>query len=153
MPYIADTNILLRFIAPTDPNHTLVRHTIYSLLKGKEEVCYTSQNLAEFWNVCTRPVTSRSGFGLSIEETDRRTKVVESYFTFLPDSEAVHAQWRRLVVDNRVSGVQVHDARLVAAMLVHGVTHILTFNTTDFARYTEITAVHPTALTGQQGQE
>ncbi len=147
MPYMADTNILLRFIAPTDPNHALVRDAIYSLLKGKEEVCYTSQNLAEFWNVCTRPVTSRSGFGLSIEETDRRAKVVEHYFTFLPDSEAVHTQWRRLVVDYRVSGVQVHDARLVAAMLVHRLTHILTFNTSDFARYAEITVVHPTAVT------
>lgn len=92
MPYMADTNILLRFIAPTDPNHALVRDAIYSLLKGKEEVCYTSQNLAEFWNVCTRPVTSRSGFGLSIEETDQRAKLIEHYFTFLPDSEAVHTQ-------------------------------------------------------------
>lgn len=25
MPYMADTNILLRFVAPTDPNHALVR--------------------------------------------------------------------------------------------------------------------------------
>ncbi len=30
----------------------------------------------------------------------------------------------------------VHDARLTAAMLVHGLTHILTFNISDFARYT-----------------
>ena len=52
-----------------------------------------------------------------------------------------------------VIGVNVHDARLVAAMLVHGLTHILTFNTTDFARYTEITAVHPTAVIAQEGQE
>lgn len=43
-------------------------------------------------------------------------------------------------------GVNVHDARLVAAMLVHGLTDILTFNTKDFARYSEITAVHPTAI-------
>ncbi len=42
--------------------------------------------------------------------------------------------------------VNVHDARLVAAMLVHGLSHILTFNTTEFARYSEITAVHPTAI-------
>lgn len=153
MPYLADTNILLRFIAPTDPHHPLVRDLIYSLLTGGEAVCYTSQNLAELWNVCTRPVTSRSGFGLSIEETDRRAQIVESYFTVLPDSEATHAQWRRLVVEYRVSGVQVHDTRLVAAMLVHGLTQILTFNTSDFARYSEITAVHPTALTAQSRQE
>jgi predicted nucleic acid-binding protein len=39
--------------------------------------------------------------------------------------------------------VQVHDARLVAAMRVHSVKRILTFNDKDFARYTDIAAVHP----------
>lgn len=146
MPYMADTNILLRFVAPNDPNHALVRDVIYSLLTGSLEVCYTSQNLAEFWNVCTRPITARSGFGLSVEETDLRAKVIESYLTFLPDSEAVHLEWRRLVVTYSVMGVKVHDARLVATMLVHGVTDILTFNTDDFKRFSQITAVHPTAI-------
>jgi hypothetical protein len=39
------------------------------------------------------------------------------------------------------SGVQVHDTRLVAAMLVHGVRHIFTLNVADFSRYGEITVV------------
>lgn len=108
MPYMADTNILLRFISPSDPNHALVRRVMYSLLKRGEQVCYTSQNIAEFWNVCTRPTTARNGFGLSIEETDRRAQVIERYLTFLADSEAIHTEWRRLVIDYRVSGVQVH---------------------------------------------
>lgn len=147
MPYMADTNVLLRFISPSDPNHILVRDAIYSLLLQGEEICYTSQNLAEFWNVCTRPTTARSGFGLSIEQTNRRAQVIERYFTFLPDSEAIHSEWRRLVVDYRVSGVKVHDARIVASMYVYGVTYIITFNLDDFTRYSEITAVHPTAIT------
>ena len=48
-------------------------------------------------------------------------------------------------MDHRVSGVQVHDARLVAAMVSHGVRHILTFNTADFNRYAPegIIAVDP----------
>jgi hypothetical protein len=50
---------------------------------------------------------------------------------------------RRLLVNYGVSGVQVHDAHLVAAMLVHGVKTILTFNTKDFARFAGIEAVHP----------
>jgi predicted nucleic acid-binding protein len=45
-----------------------------------------------------------------------------------------------------VSGVQVHDARLVAAMRVHGVKSILTFNDRDFTRYTDIDAVHPRSV-------
>lgn len=80
------------------------------------------------------------------KQTIDRATLVERYFTFLHDSEATHAIWRRLVLDYRVSGVQVHDARLVAAMLVHGVTHILTFNTDDFKRFVEITAVKPSEI-------
>ena len=34
-----------------------------------------------------------------------------------------------------VIGNQVYDARLVAAMMVHGVGRILTFNAADFTRY------------------
>jgi len=147
MLFMADTNIILRFISLSDPNHILVRDAIYSLLQKGEEICYTSQILGEFWNLCTRPTTARSGFGLSIEETDQRAQVIERYFTFLPDSAAVHAQWRRLVVDYRVLGVKVHDTRLVAAMIVHGLTHVITFNTSDFARYSEVTAVHPSTIT------
>ncbi len=39
------------------------------------------------------------------------------------------------MVHNVVQGVKVHDARLVAAMNVHNVRRILTFDTGDFARY------------------
>jgi hypothetical protein len=34
-----------------------------------------------------------------------------------------------------VIGVQVHDACLVAAMNVHSIGNLLTFNTADFVRY------------------
>lgn len=41
MLFMADTNILLRFVSPSDPNHILVRDAIYSLLERGEEVCYS----------------------------------------------------------------------------------------------------------------
>ena len=64
----------------------------------------------------------------------------------LPDNEAIYHQWRQLVVTYAVTGVKVHDARLAAAMRVHGVTHLLTLNTSDFERYPGISAVHPGSL-------
>jgi hypothetical protein len=42
-----------------------------------------------------------------------------------------------------------HDARLVAAMIVHGVTHLLTFNGADFARYSGIRITDPTIAAQQ----
>ena len=67
-------------------------------------------------------------------------------FTLLPDGEAVYREWRRLIVAHAVSGVQVYDARLVAVMKVHDVTHLLTLNDRDVARYAEITVVHPSQV-------
>ena len=67
--------------------------------------------------------------------------------TLLEDNERIHREWRRMVILHSVSGVQVYDARLAAAMRVHGVTHLLTFNTQDFTRFSGITAVHPRDVT------
>jgi predicted nucleic acid-binding protein len=61
----------------------------------------------------------------------------------LPDTPAVYAEWKRIVVEHRVSGVKVHDARLVATMKTHGVTSLLTFDVDDFSRYAGIEATHP----------
>jgi predicted nucleic acid-binding protein len=63
--------------------------------------------------------------------------------TLLPDDARVYAAWRELISAHDVRGVQVHDAKLAAAMLTHDVFHILTFNGADFARYPKIEAVHP----------
>lgn len=139
---LVDSNILIRWVQPVNPDYPIVEAALATLVKSGAVLCYTSQNLAEFWNASTRP-TSRNGFGLSSEETDRRARRFESRLRFLPDSLAVHEEWRRLLVDYGVSGVQVHDTHLVAAMRVHGVKRILTFNTKDFARFTGIEAVHP----------
>ena len=78
-------------------------------------------------------------------ETDDLLQDLEEAFPLLPDSADVYPVWRQLIVKYNVSGVQVHDARLVATMLVHDVKHILTFNTQDFTRYMpeEIIAVDP----------
>jgi hypothetical protein len=50
------------------------------------------------------------------------------------------------MIGNQVTGKSGHDARLVAAMVVHGLTHLLTFNTSHFARYSGITVLDPAAF-------
>lgn len=136
MIYLVDTNVLLRLVTRTDPRHTAVRSALRKLRASGHELQTAPQNLAEFWNAATRPI-SQNGFGLSPQDADRLLRIVERIVALLPDSPATYAQWRRLAVAYNVSGVQVHDARLVALMLVHGITRILTFNTADFRRYAQ----------------
>ena len=92
----------------------------------------------------TRPII-RNGLGLTVTEADLVVKGIEAGMTLLPDNDAVYREWRRIVVQYGVSGVQVHDARLAAAMFVHHVDHILALNVEDFSRFTGLTAVHPHA--------
>jgi predicted nucleic acid-binding protein len=139
---LVDSNILIRWVQPSDPDYPVVEAALDTLAKQDVTLCYTSQNLAEFWNACTRP-TIRNGYRLSTEETDRRAQLFEARLRLLPDSLLVHEEWRRMLVAYRVSGVQVHDTRLAAAMYVHGVKQILTFNTRDFTRFMGIEALLP----------
>jgi predicted nucleic acid-binding protein len=141
--YLADTNILLRFLLRNDPSYPAIRQAVRTLKTRGEQIVITPQNMAEFWNVCTRPITVRGGLGLSVEATEMRLRLLERHFPVLPDNPAVYEQWKRLVLAHKVRGVNVHDARLVAAMIVHGVTHILTANIRDFERYPGITVVAP----------
>jgi predicted nucleic acid-binding protein len=143
MLVLADSNVLLRLFHQSDPLHSVVRSAIHTLRARGDRLCYTSQVLGEFWNVCTRPVTARGGFGLTVAETDRRVRRLERRFTLLPDTPLVHQQWHGLLLSHSVTGVQVHDTRLVAAMTVYGLTQLLTFNVGDFGRYFGITALHP----------
>jgi len=93
----------------------------------------------------TRPL-DRNGFGLTVGDAEREVQAIEAGMIFLPDSDAVYRELRRIVVQHSVLGVQVHDARLAAAMYVHRVSHILTLNVTDFGRFSGLVTVHPNSL-------
>jgi len=141
-PYLVDSNVLLRWVKPDHNDYPAIQSAIENILRRDGVLCYTSQNVAEFWNTCTRPA-ERNGYGLSPKETDRRAGYFEERLRLLPETIVVHQVWRRLLVKYDISGVQVHDARLVAATRVHGVARILTFNNKDFAHYVGIEAVNP----------
>jgi len=78
-PWLLDTNVLLRFVQSNSPEYKAIRLAIDRVRELTEDIYYTSQNLSEFWNVCTRP-TLRNGFGYSIFETDKHALTIETQF-------------------------------------------------------------------------
>lgn len=145
MSFLVDTNILLRSVEPSHSMYPDATNATAILRSQGEQLCIIPQNLIEFWNVYTRPI-DKNGLGHTIKETEVEVNRLKGLFVLLADEEMIYSEWERLVIKYNVKGVKVHDARLVAAMLVHGLTHILTFNSSDFARYSEVTAVNPTEM-------
>jgi len=72
---------------------------------------------------------------------------LKSMFLLLPETPAIYPIWEALVTQYQVSGKPAHDARLIAAMQVHRLTAILTFDKTGFSRYSGIEVVHPAEVT------
>lgn len=141
MKILIDTNVLVRSVERAHPLLRIARDALRHLYEKNHELYVATQNISEFWNVCTRPV-NLNGLGNSIESAFRLTERLESFFTILPESMETFNQWRALVIAHRVKGAKVHDARLAATVLAYKLDAILTFNADDFARF-PITTLDP----------
>jgi predicted nucleic acid-binding protein len=145
MRVLVDTNVLLRSAQPNHPLCSQSTHAVSTLLRQRHTVLFCPQNIAEFWNVATRPA-DKNGLGLSVAEALREIDNVEKFLTLLPDIPAIYPAWKEIVRRHNVQGVKVHDARLVAIMKVYAVEGILTFNDADFKRFSEIAVIHPSSI-------
>ncbi len=145
MTVLLDSNILTRLAQHTHPLHAAARDAVAALRLGGDTLLIVPQNLYEFWVVATRPITA-NGLGFTAPQADAELARLEALFPLLPETPAVCTEWRRPVVAHSVLGKRAHDARLVAAMLVHGLARLLTFNVADFVRCPGITVLDPNAI-------
>lgn len=142
MSFLVDTNVLLRSAQPSHSMHVDAVRAVGELLARGELLSIIPQNIVEYWAVATRPVEA-NGLGLSVTDTVNELTRVKGIFRVLPDTPAIFTEWESLVSRHAVKGKEAHDARIVAAMLTHRISNLLTFNTGDFKRYTEINSVDP----------
>ena len=142
MKYLVDTNILSRLAEPGHPMHQPALDAVKRLVSEGQKLHIVPQNLYEFWVVCTRP-TSVNGLGKTAAEAAADLASLKTLFRRLDETATIYDVWETLVTSIPVVGKNGHDARLVAAMKVHGLTHLLTFNVQDFRQYPGITAVTP----------
>jgi predicted nucleic acid-binding protein len=142
MSTLVDTTILTRSVYKADPMHQLAVDAVDGLRQQGEQLCLVPQNFYEFWVVCTRPA-AQNGLGMTPAQVEAEISRLEQLFTVLEDTPDLFREWRLVVMQYQVCGKNGHDARLVAAMHVHQVGRILTFNTQDFQRYQSIIVLSP----------
>jgi predicted nucleic acid-binding protein len=132
-------------------HHVAVDALSTIILQG-DRIFVTAQNLIEFWSVATRP-SEANGLGWSVERAQMELDRMLDQFSLLEDVPAIIASWLALVTSHRVIGRRVHDARLVAAMMAHSVSHLLTFNVDDFRQFVEIVVVDPAQIVASRSSE
>jgi len=137
-----DANILLRVAQPASASNATSITSLTQIVDAGHELCLVPQSIYEYWVVATRPVTV-NGLGLTIPVVDQQIQDLLSRLTLLRDERGIFAHWYELVVRNAVHGKLAHDTRMVAAMQRHGLTNLLTFNKSDFSRFTAIHVLSP----------
>jgi predicted nucleic acid-binding protein len=133
MAFLVDTSVLGRLANKADAAHPVAGRAVAELHRRGEVLCLTPQNLIEFRAFATRPAAV-NGLGLSSAAAETLGATFEASFALLAETPDIFPAWKTLVAALGVIGKQVHDARLVAACHVHGMTHLLTFNVAHFAR-------------------
>ncbi len=135
MACLLDTGILLRLVNNQDPLHSQVNHALEVLRTNKEDLFTTTQNVAEFWNVATRPLVN-NGLGRSVAEAlDLLERMIEPVCAQLVEHEDTYTQLKSLGRKYGFGGKQVHDARLMAMMICWKVDTIFTLNVRHFQNY------------------
>jgi predicted nucleic acid-binding protein len=89
--------------------------------------------MREYLAVVTRPQVWATA--LDVSEAIADTDMFSRRFRILDDGPAVWAELTGLSRRFKFGGRQVHDATIVATMLTHGETELLTFNEVDFRRF------------------
>jgi hypothetical protein len=102
------------------------------LSRRNEQLVIVPQVLFEFWAVSTRTAGAMNGLGMSVENAGLWIAFFRRRFTLLPDKADLPDRWLELVRSRKIRGFKCHDARLVAAMMVYGMTRLLTLNAGDF---------------------
>ena len=145
MQVLVDTNVLVRIIEPHHAHHAVAVESLRNLTVAGHILCLVPQVHYEFWVVATRSIEN-NGLGMTSHEAALELeKLCGPLFRFLRDERAIYDPWHELVCKCDVRGKQSHDARLVAAMIRHGLKHVLAFNAQDFARFSEIAVIEPSA--------
>lgn len=139
---LVDTSILVRLLQTQHVLYELTDHALECLLEEGRDLSIVPQNLVELWVVATRPV-AQNGLGLTPAQAADELNRIKDMFELLQETCDIYPAWEALVCQHEVSGKPAHDARLVAAMRVHGLTAILTFDKTGFSRFPDIEVVHP----------
>lgn len=137
-----DTNILIYSTNSSSPWQRIALQTLEKARNQNIELVISQQILREYLATSTRISVESKEF--TLEDILENIEIFRNEFTTLDVRPTVFDKLIELVQEFPTAGKQVHDANIVATMLVHGVGHLLTQNVDDFNRFSKkITVLSP----------
>lgn len=137
-----DSNVLLAATDHTRSAHAAAVAALEQWPAAGTTLYASGQVLREYLVVATRPVEV-NGLGLSSREAWSNAAALRARLRLLDEDVAVNQRLLEIGGTTEIVGKQIHDANLVATMLVHGLDTLATDNLQHFARYRDLVTVLP----------
>lgn len=138
-PIFVDTNILVYAAVPASPFHTDASQRLLDLANAGYDFWISRQVIREYLAVLSRPQTF--GTAIPLATAIASVELFEQQFRVANEDNQVTKQLISLLKAVPSGGKQIHDANLVATMIVNGMPAILTHNVADFTRFSGYIAV------------
>ncbi|HET7292000.1 MAG TPA: TA system VapC family ribonuclease toxin [Vicinamibacteria bacterium] len=137
-----DTNILVYAHRRDSPWHGAARTRVAELAQGRGAWAIPWPCVHEFLGIVTHPRIYARPTPLDAARTQVDAWLESPGLVLLAETAGYWMRLRALLESGRVSGPQVHDARVAALCLHHGVTRLWTADR-DFSRFPELPASNP----------
>lgn len=139
-PVFVDTNILAYAQAALVALHTAALAKLQGLAAAGHPLWLSRQILREYLASMSKPGTLTAPVSMTTLIADVQS--FESRFFIAEDGPGVTSHLLNLLGSVACGGKQVHDANIVATMLAHGMSKLLTHHVADFKRF----AAHITVI-------
>lgn len=140
-PVFVDTNVLVYSRQAPSPFHAQAVAKLAGLRAGGHFLWISRQILREYFASMSRQGLYSGSVPMTVLVNDARA--FAAAYQIAEDGPAVTAELFALLATIPTAGKQVHDANIVATMLTHGITRLLTHNVADFNRFGSLIAIEP----------
>ncbi|HUG55293.1 MAG TPA: TA system VapC family ribonuclease toxin [Vicinamibacteria bacterium] len=137
-----DTNILVYAHRKDSPWHEQARGRVVELAEGRAPWAVPWPCLHEFLAIVTHPRIFKKPTPVAAARDQVDAWLESPALVLLAETAGYWRALRELVASAQVSGPQVHDARIAALCLHHGVAALWTADR-DFSRFPELPASNP----------
>lgn len=142
-PVFIDTNVLVYVSRPTALEHTIAVAALAEVEASGCIVWISPQVRREYLAVVTRPQATAPALSMAAAIADIRR--FQAAFAVTDEGPLVLERLLLLLQTHPGAGRQVHDANIVASMLIHGIARLVTFNAGDFRRFADVIEIRPLA--------
>ncbi len=137
-----DTNILVYAHRPEMPFNERARHVLAEAVAGPEPVCVPWPCVHEFLAIASNPRIFRDPTPMDVALDAVKRLLASLSGGFLAEGEGYLDALERIARPALLQGALVHDARVAALCLFHGV-RVLWSADRDFSRFPELAVINP----------